>query len=563
MDSDSSYSNLTQHYSLPTPVSQSTALYYRNQQASRNSNNASTHGSSPSPNLPGVSDLSSIKTDLERVLSRAEMRLRQLKKDINNLDKNVKIHNNDESDDDNKHGGGVSGKNVSAMLEKMRIKREQNDDVYSKVQSDRHAALEVLRQRRKRDDSSEDDLVSNSTTRSESPLGIVKSKKLENMAPITSRSASPPPAPSGKHHLPKPHETSQHKKKKTSKAMSRANGEHQGKHPKAKSQQRIENDVDFVRVKPKDQVPILTFWSGMEPYFRPLTEEDRKFLLEKGDDVKPYLIPPLGRHYREVWAEQAAESGLPSSSSSTSTTRGRSNSPAPISNNGNGVTGRAPHPDAQAASETAETAATKQEPVRYLRSTENFTDDFLLTNDLSCGSLAERLLSSLVIEELVDAEELRMIAKEEDEENEEGDPMDLDASSTSSFPGRTITELTSEQPEEIVEFEERLKRELRYAGLFGDDDIDWNAREDDEICAELRRLGRELEEQVKINEFRKSRLLEVVDQQLQFEQYRNVLDTYDQQVEQCYAKRFVSILQQRWMRREAPDVLYSPESTKV
>lgn len=57
----------------------------------------------------------------------------------------------------------------------------------------------------------------------------------------------------------------------------------------------------------------------------------------------------------------------------------------------------------------------------------------------------------------------------------------------------------------------------------------------------MRTLHRELREQVKTNDFRKKRLLEVVDQQLQYEQYRHVLDTYDAQVEQCYMKRFVSL----------------------
>lgn len=70
--------------------------------------------------------------------------------------------------------------------------------------------------------------------------------------------------------------------------------------------------------------------------------------------------------------------------------------------------------------------------------------------------------------------------------------------------------------------------------------MDWNAKEDDEICAELRKLSRELKEQVAINEFRKKRLLEVTDRQLQYEQYRHVLDNLDSQVEQCYLKRFVS-----------------------
>jgi hypothetical protein len=42
------------------------------------------------------------------------------------------------------------------------------------------------------------------------------------------------------------------------------------------------------------------------------------------------------------------------------------------------------------------------------------------------------------------------------------------------------------------------------------------------------------------NKSRKKKLLQVVDSQLQFEQYRQVLDTLDSQVEQGYIKRFVS-----------------------
>lgn len=41
------------------------------------------------------------------------------------------------------------------------------------------------------------------------------------------------------------------------------------------------DEPDIVRVKPQHQVPIYTFWNAMEPYFRPLTEEDRNFLLQK------------------------------------------------------------------------------------------------------------------------------------------------------------------------------------------------------------------------------------------------------------------------------------------
>lgn len=70
--------------------------------------------------------------------------------------------------------------------------------------------------------------------------------------------------------------------------------------------------------------------------------------------------------------------------------------------------------------------------------------------------------------------------------------------------------------------------------------VNWDKKEDDEICAELRSLAREYREQVKINDSRKKKLLEIVDCQLQFEQYRQVLDTLDNQVEQGYIKRYVS-----------------------
>lgn len=119
-----------------------------------------------------------------------------------------------------------------------------------------------------------------------------------------------------------------------------------------------------------------------------------------------------------------------------------------------------------AASSSSETLP--PERVRYLKQGEAITDDYLLTDDLSCGSLTERLLSSLVLEDLVDVNEIKAMASEEEEEEE--DPMDTDSVSSYSG-GRTITELAPDPPEDIVDFEERLKRELRYAGLFTDDDV--------------------------------------------------------------------------------------------
>jgi hypothetical protein len=40
-------------------------------------------------------------------------------------------------------------------------------------------------------------------------------------------------------------------------------------------------EVDLIRVKSKDQIPIQTFWNAIEPYFKTLSENERELLLEE------------------------------------------------------------------------------------------------------------------------------------------------------------------------------------------------------------------------------------------------------------------------------------------
>ncbi|KAI8376236.1 histone acetyltransferases subunit 3-domain-containing protein [Radiomyces spectabilis] len=536
MDTD-----LTRQYSSPTPVSASTAALYRQFKSS-----ASSHVASQIGNIPESQELLSIKADLERLLPHSEARLRHLKKELNHLEKNVKIR---EANDTGTHKKQPSsGKNVNAMLEKMRIKQEASglDDPSDlspsspsipKSQMDRQAALETLRRRRRREDvDSTDDELKHSDSRRESPHHIVKIKKLEGVPSLTSRSMSPPSIPrsqSHSKHTPKSVDNTYLKKKKVSGSSSKMSSSaaagrghginegyppsSQGKHNKPKPSNHAtgstknSNDVDFVRVKAKDQIPILTFWTHLEPYFRPLSEEDREFLLEKPDNSKLFSIPALGRSYLETWAEEDRETGHQS----------RTHSPAGFRHGSHDSTLGGP----------------SQERLKYLGPGDTLTDDYLLNDDLCCGTLTERLLSSLVPEEVDDALEVSM-GMGADDDDRQSNLSDDEGRSDHYFEGRTIAEMSSEPPEDLLDFEERLKRELQYAGLFGEDGVDWSTREDDEICAELRFLQRELKEQGKVNEFRKKRLLDVVDRQLQYEQYRHVLDNLDAQVDQCYMKRF-------------------------
>jgi hypothetical protein len=227
-------------------------------------------------------------------------------------------------------------------------------------------------------------------------------------------------------------ETSQHGKQHSSKHQKNSNNNNQPK-----------EEVDFVRVKPKDQVPVANFLTALEPYFRNLTEEDRAFLLEKSDNGKPYLIPPLGQFYADQWAEEDQAIGIGNHTRSPSTSRQSSMDPQ-----------------------------LPQQPrankFKYLQ--HEITDDILLQNDISCGSLTERLISSLVAEDLLDLSE----AVKVEEQSDNDDPMsDVETNNGKQIKhhGRTIVELLSDPTEEIVSFEERLKRELQYAGLFGEEEV--------------------------------------------------------------------------------------------
>lgn len=61
---------------------------------------------------------------------------------------------------------------------------------------------------------------------------------------------------------------------------------------------------DFSNTKAPSQVLVTTFYSSIEPYIRPIKEEDVGLLEHTGDEVEPYVMPKLGRHYLEVWEDQ-------------------------------------------------------------------------------------------------------------------------------------------------------------------------------------------------------------------------------------------------------------------
>lgn len=114
--------------------------------------------------------------------------------------------------------------------------------------------------------------------------------------------------------------------------------------------------------------------------------------------------------------------------------------------------------------------------------------------------------------------------------------------------------------------EERLKRELNYIGIFMNlpnseeeaknklqingrsvkkanngsiiDSDEWiKNKEDDEVCAEIRSLQKELKEASVKNRKNKKRLIPIVEEQIAWQEYCTILDDLDKQVDQAYMKR--------------------------
>ncbi|KAH8824382.1 histone acetyltransferases subunit 3-domain-containing protein, partial [Flagelloscypha sp. PMI_526] len=61
---------------------------------------------------------------------------------------------------------------------------------------------------------------------------------------------------------------------------------------------------DFSKMKaPPNQTSVHHFYSYIDPYLRPLREEDIGLLEYTADEVEPYIVPKLGKHYLQQWAD--------------------------------------------------------------------------------------------------------------------------------------------------------------------------------------------------------------------------------------------------------------------
>lgn len=284
-------------------------------------------------------------------------------------------------------------------------------------------------------------------------------------------------------------------------------------------------DMDFSKPKPTNQIQFNTFLSSVEAFFREFNDDDIKFLQSKyiipqnlhfmksyDPEVTPYTIPKLGPLYTDVWLKEDNNQNIANLT------------PPPVSD---------------------------PNSILPKKSGSSISDAVLDTEDVSCGPLVSRLLSAILKDDEL------VIPKEEVNINSALDlsvstpSSEVDNASPSSVSSYVFFKqqgwLSGNSNIDYVSFEERLKRELKYVGIYmnlpkdegkNGEDPDWlTGREDDEISAELRELQSTLRQVTTRNIKRKSVALPLLEKQLAWQEYCSILDNLDKQVDQAYIKR--------------------------
>ncbi|KAF2268286.1 hypothetical protein CC78DRAFT_530202 [Lojkania enalia] len=263
-------------------------------------------------------------------------------------------------------------------------------------------------------------------------------------------------------------------------------------------------DKDFSNAKPASQVNATVFANYVEPYIRPLTEEDVAFLKERGDRVGPFVLPRRGhRHYKDIWADEDGSMHI-------------------------------------------DTNDNRLPPNEARGLYDNMGDEFVETEEISAGPLVSRLISILRLEGRASPNETNGVNADAMDIDEGAGPP-VDSANNQSLPAATqLSEFSQpgwKAPQaatktDYATLEDRVTLELKHYGLIGEaDEPDYNSHFDDEVAARLRFLQSELRKQSIINGARKQRLLELTEERMAQQEYNTIADDLDSQLNSAYLKR--------------------------
>jgi transcriptional adapter 3 len=199
----------------------------------------------------------------------------------------------------------------------------------------------------------------------------------------------------------------------------------------------------------------------------------------KADAPESYDIPAKGRHYTEVWDE---EDGMPV-----------------------GTTPRYPVPGLRHAMFPHGHGHGHFTPATELR------EEHLVDEHRGLGNFTERIVAGIMTNPAV----------------------------VQTTDGGDLYEGNRELARvDVVDLEEKIKRELRGAMLLGDqEEYTPPNRDDDEITSALRQCQRLLLEQTQINDARKSRLADIAQHRLAYSEYSQSLDGIEKSIETAWGKR--------------------------
>ncbi|KAL4244167.1 NGG1 family protein [Abortiporus biennis] len=247
---------------------------------------------------------------------------------------------------------------------------------------------------------------------------------------------------------------------------------------------------DFSKTKASSQILIHTFYTSIEPWLRPIKEEDIGFLEYTGDEVEPFVMPKLGPHYSESWEREDIEhygTLLPSTVALQTT----------LNHQPPNLTGQLP----------------KWEP-------STLTENDVMTEAHSHGPLNERLISALI--PMIGSSEWKGVKAAE--EAMEGRPGTNGAAAQAARDKLNVADL-----------EDRIKNVLRFHGLL-DEPPDFTEAVDDPIATALRHCQRELRTVMATNKARKARLAAIAKDRVAYQEYLDTKDCLDKTISTLYTK---------------------------
>lgn len=303
-------------------------------------------------------------------------------------------------------------------------------------------------------------------------------------------------------------------------------------------------DKDYSTAKPASQVSAQAFANYVDSFIRSLTEEDLNFLRERvrysaidfeiascslihsllafqGDRLTPFVIPPRGpRHYKDIWADEDGAMSVDSDS--------------------------------------------ERYPLNEARGNVDMIDDEVgETDQVSLGPVMSRLLMAMLPDPQAgtglagsDSSDSGVHTEMTDEatrsiqstgqlcppacalQDQDPESSRLPPNGTPSFSSRFPP--APEVPLPTFEkMEDRVLAELRHIGFIDDSTArpEFDSHYDDEVAARLRMLQEELRNQSLLNGARKTRLLELAEMHMAMQEYNNIADDLDSQLNSAYLKR--------------------------